>query len=227
MVNGKDVPGTSKRKHAEKSQIEASTEYFDFEKNAPVYNFALEKRWRSYLDGREEYNDGEIVEVFYPPKLLIYLATLIKTYSSHNQKRFIAEIQIGPNEEKIINEETYYMRKALKVGQLVAVHNTNYKTKAEEFVLAKVKKINKTKYDVQFEQIPIDGKVSERYPVSLTVTKVFFVGEEVEVKDSKNGWIKAKVLKIPGGYRVPYKVEVENTKKELDIPAVKMRKIDH
>ncbi|CAK5075214.1 unnamed protein product [Meloidogyne enterolobii] len=156
-----------------------------------------------------------------------YLAELIKI----NDKKFTAIIR-GDRDlnGRKVKGGTYYVRKALEVGELVGLKNTHRGTGEDEVLLSKVKKVLENgKYEIQVIQRPLFGKNFDRFPKELTITKVFAVDEEVEVE--YNGvWVKAKVIEVPDRNRETYLVEFTEQSglygERADIYAINMSKIE-
>jgi len=132
---------------------------------------------------------------------------------------------------KKVKGGTYYVRKALKVGDFVGLKNKHSRTGEDEVLLSKVIQIlEHGKYEIQIIQHPLFGKNFDRYPRELLKAKVFDVDEDVEVEYTKDFWVKAKVIAIPGENRDTYRVEYTERSglygKQANIYAINMRRIE-
>nr|CAD2186640.1 unnamed protein product [Meloidogyne enterolobii] len=174
----------------------------------------------------EEYNVGEIVEV--KANGDIYLAELEEI----NEEKFTAVIK-GDRDlnGRKVKGGTYYVRMAKKVGDTVGAKNKNRRTGQDEVLLAKVIQIKGNgKYEIQIIQKPLFGKNFDRFPKELFKTKVFAVGEDVEVEVDKDVWVKAEVVEVPDRnrdtYRVEYTEQSELYGKRANKHAINMRRIE-
>ncbi|CAK5075219.1 unnamed protein product [Meloidogyne enterolobii] len=137
---------------------------------------------------------------------------------------------VGELNGREVKRGTAYLRKALEVGNFVGLKNKHSRSGEDEVLLSKVIKIKENgKYKIQIIQKPLFGKKSNRFPKELTITKVFAVGEEVEVY--KEGvWVKAKVIEVPDRNREIYRVEFTEQSglygERADIDAINMSKIE-
>nr|CAD2161649.1 unnamed protein product [Meloidogyne enterolobii] len=206
LANGMNPKG-SKRKHGSGSSSSKSTK-----------KIVLGDESRLYPG--EEYNAGEIVEVNIEG---VYLLAELKNI---NDKEFTAVIKGGGNlNGSKVKGGTYYVRKALEVGDFVGLKNKDRRIGQDEVLLSKVIQIKENgKYEIQIIQKPLFEKNFDRFPKELTITKVFAVGEDVEVYNG-DVWVKAKVVEVPGEYRDTYLVEyTEQSELYGDIYAINMIK---
>uniref|UniRef100_A0A915N7A0 Uncharacterized protein n=1 Tax=Meloidogyne javanica TaxID=6303 RepID=A0A915N7A0_MELJA len=197
LANGMNPEGSKRRHGSGSSSSKKKKEIENLEEEC--INLGDESR----LYPGEEYNVGEIVEVYIGGDY--HLAEL----KNINDKEFTAVIKGGGNlNGKKVKGGTFYVRKALKVGDFVGLKNKDRRTREDEVLLAKVIQIKEHgKYEIQIIQKPLFGKNFDRFPKELTITKVFAVGEDVEVEYYKGVWVKAKVVEIPDENRDRYLVE--------------------
>uniref|UniRef100_A0A915MJA3 Uncharacterized protein n=1 Tax=Meloidogyne javanica TaxID=6303 RepID=A0A915MJA3_MELJA len=195
LANGMDPKGSGKKRGSGSSSSKKKKEIENLEEE--YINLGGESR----LYEGEEYNVGEIVE-------------------------FTAVIKGGGNlNGKKVKGGTFYVRKALEVGDFVGLKNKDRRIGQDEVLLSKVIQIKENgKYEIQIIQQPLFGKNFDRFPKELTITKVFAVGEDVEVYNG-DVWVKAKVIKVPGENRYSYLVETENYG-SINVAATNMRKIE-
>ena len=127
---------------------------------------------------------------------------------------------------KKVKGGTYWVRKALEEGDFVGLKNKDKRTKEDEVLLAKVIRIKEHgKYEIEIIQHPLFGTKFDKFPRELTITKVFAVGEDVEVEYYEGIWVKARVIESPGKNRYSYLVETENYGR-INVSAINMRKIE-